>query len=52
MAVQVSKRSSSNLDCPERGSQMRRTEMTKENGELFMHLECPSCGHKRKRALS
>jgi predicted RNA-binding Zn-ribbon protein involved in translation (DUF1610 family) len=52
MAVQVSKQSSGNLDCPECGSRMRRTEMTKENGELFMHLECPSCGHKRKRPLS
>jgi len=26
--------------------------MILEEGQLVIHLECPSCGYKRKRALS
>jgi len=26
--------------------------MTQEDDELVMHLECPECGHNRKRPLS
>jgi predicted RNA-binding Zn-ribbon protein involved in translation (DUF1610 family) len=52
MAIQVSGPGSSKVDCPECGSQMRRTEMTREEDELVIHLECPSCGHKGKRPLS
>jgi predicted RNA-binding Zn-ribbon protein involved in translation (DUF1610 family) len=52
MAIQVSGPGSSKVDCPECGSQMRRTEMTREEDKLVIHLECPSCGHKGKRPLS
>ncbi len=52
MTVQASKPGSVSVDCPECGSQMRRTGMTKEKDELLMHLECPSCGHRGKRPLS
>ena len=40
-----------NVDCPECGRPMRRTDMTREADELVMHLECPECGHNRKRPL-
>lgn len=39
-------------DCPECGRGMRRTDMTQEDDELVMHLECSECGHNRKRPLS
>ena len=34
------------------GHGMRRMDMTQEDDELVMHLECPECGHNRKRPLS
>jgi Zn ribbon nucleic-acid-binding protein len=38
--------------CPAFKHQMRRTDMIREGDQLVMHLECPSCGYKRKRTLS
>jgi predicted RNA-binding Zn-ribbon protein involved in translation (DUF1610 family) len=52
MAIQVRDPVTASVACPECGHQMRRTDMIRE-GELFvLHLECPSCGTKRKRPLS
>jgi hypothetical protein len=31
---------------------MRRTDMILEGDQLVMHLECPACGYKGKRALA
>ena len=52
MAMHVHESGTGSVTCPECGHQLRRTDMIREGDLLFMHLECPSCGYKRKRALS
>lgn len=38
--------------CPDCGHALRRTDMLREGEHLVLHLECPSCGYKRKRPLA
>ena len=52
MAIHVREPGTGSVNCPDCGHQMRRTDMILEGDQLVLHLECPSCGYKGKRALS
>ena len=52
MVTQVRDPGTGSVACPDCGHQMRRTDMIREGDLLVLHLECPSCGSKGKRALA
>ena len=51
MAIRVREPGTGAVTCPDCGHQLRRTDMIREGDLLVLHLESPSCGYKRKRAL-
>ena len=51
MATYVRDPMTASVVCPDCGHQLRRTDMLREGEQLMLHLECPACGYKRKRAL-
>lgn len=51
MAIRLREPGTGAVTCPDCGHQLRRTDMIREGDLLVLHLECPSCGYKGKRAL-